>query len=194
MVSRRPFLGGRREEVQENMRAELRRDTPRGLLVRRIAPRVALLALLWWALNGDNAGSWWVGAPAIAAAALSPRAGPSPTLLGTLRFVPFFLRQSLVGGADVALRALRPSLPLAPDFLEYRLRLPMGPPSAVMAATVSLLPGTLTAEIREGTLRVHTLTEGQAVERDLRELEFRVAGLFGLGTEPATSPDRKERP
>ncbi|MDQ3315904.1 MAG: Na+/H+ antiporter subunit E [Actinomycetota bacterium] len=115
------------------MRAELRRDTPRGLLVRRIAPRVALLALLWWALNGDNAGSWWVGAPAIAAAALvgvalSPRAGPSPTLLGTLRFVPFFLRQSLVGGADVALRALRPSLPLAPDFLEYRLRLPMGPP------------------------------------------------------------------
>lgn len=181
------------------MRAEHRRGTPRGLLVRRIAPRAILLALLWWALTGGNVGSWWVGAPAIAAAALvgvalSPGAGPRPTLLGILRFVPFFLRQSLVGGTDVALRALRPNLPLAPAFLDYRLTLPGGPAAAVMAATVSLLPGTLTAELGENNLRVHTLTEGRAVERDLRELELRVAGLFGLDMEPAPSPDRAKRP
>lgn len=161
----------------------------------RLVPRSVLLALLWWVLNGDDVGSWWFGAPAVAAAALfdfalSPGDGPRPTLAGTARFVPYFLRQSLIGGADVALRALRPSLPLAPGMLEYPHRLPAGPPSAVMAATVSLLPGTLTADMGEGYLRVHTLTEGQDAAGDLRELEARVAGLFGLGT----APDRGEGP
>ena len=156
--------------------------------LRRLVFRAGLLAALWWSLSGDAVGSWWFAVPAIAAAAivgvaLSP-GGPRPTLAGTVRFVPYFLRQSLMGGADVALRAFRPSRPLAPGFLDYRLRLPEGAARAVMAATVSLLPGTLTADMKEGTyLRVHVLAEEGAVEEDLRELEARVAGLFGLDLE-----------
>lgn len=181
------------------MEAGRRQGAPRGLRARGLAPRILLLAPLWWALVGDDRGSWWFGAPAILAAALvgvalSPGGGHRPTLVGTLRFVPFFLRQSLVGGADVALRALRPSLPLAPDFLEYPLRLPQGPPSDVMAATVSLLPGTLTADVEEGRLRVHTLTEGGSVTGDLQDLEARVAGLFGLAARPAHHAGREDGP
>ena len=175
------------------------RSVNRGVTSRLIV-RVALLAILWWALNGDDTGSWWVGAPAIVAAALGSVAlsrgnEARPSFSGILRFAPFFLRQSLVGGIDVALRAMRPSLPLAPAFVSHRLGLPAGPATAVMAATVSLLPGTLAAEISGQDLRVHTLIEGPAVEEELRELEGRVAVLFGREAQPpAVSPGQEARP
>ncbi|HSK86317.1 MAG TPA: Na+/H+ antiporter subunit E [Rubrobacter sp.] len=159
-----------------------------GTLLRRAAPRVVLLALLWWVLTGGETDSWLVGSFTIAGAlivslALLPAGGWRWTLTGVGRFVPFFLWQSLVGGLDVALRALRPARPLDPAFLEYPLGLPSDPARVFMANTVSLLPGTLSAELEGQRLRVHTLTENPKVLENLRELESRVAGLFGLELE-----------
>ncbi|HSL00792.1 MAG TPA: Na+/H+ antiporter subunit E [Rubrobacteraceae bacterium] len=153
-------------------------------LARRAVLRGALLALLWWALVGGDAGSWLVGAPAIvgatAASLLLSPGGWRWTPGGVLRFVPFFVYQSLVGGLDVALRALDPRLPLQPTLLDYKLRLPESPARVFMADTISLLPGTLSAVLEGRDLRVHTLTQGPEVLDNLRELERRVAALFGL--------------
>jgi multicomponent Na+:H+ antiporter subunit E len=151
-----------------------------------------LLALLWWALVGDDPGSWYFGVPAIAVAvavglALSSKEIHHPVSpLGALRFIPFFLRDSLSGGVDVALRALRPNMPLVPDLLEYDLRVPEGAPRILVENTLSLLPGTLTADVRGRRLYVHTLVEASYVLDELRELEERVADVFGLELEPAT--------
>ncbi|MBE0509552.1 MAG: Na+/H+ antiporter subunit E [Chromatiales bacterium] len=45
------------------------------------------------------------------------------TLLGWLRFIPFFLLQSLLGGIDVARRAFHPRTPLSPTLIRYPLSL-----------------------------------------------------------------------
>jgi multicomponent Na+:H+ antiporter subunit E len=49
-----------------------------------------------------------------------------------------------------------------------------------MANTVSLLPGTLSAELDEHCLRVHVLDQTGAFALELSVLEERVADLFGL--------------
>ncbi len=162
------------------------RDGASGGATLRAAPRAALLALLWWVLTGGDAGSWLIGAPVIVGAtvaslALLPAGGWRWSPAGVLRFVPFFLWQSLVGSVDVALRALRPGLPLHPTLLDYELRLPEKPARVFMANTISLLPGTLSAELEGRRLRVHTLTQGPEVLENLRKLELRVSALFGLG-------------
>lgn len=86
---------------------------------------------------------------------------------------------SLLGGADVARRAFQPNLPIAPDLIEYPLRLPPGLPLVFMTNTVNLLPGTLTAEFDEGVLKVHVLDRHNDYTTELETLEQRVAQIFG---------------
>ncbi len=175
------------------MRAALRREGHGWELRRamsRALPRLALLAVLWWVLTGGSAESWLFGVPVIvgstlASLALLPAGHRvwTPSLAGAARFVPFFAWQSLAGGADVALRALRPSLPLDPDFVDYEFRLPEGPSRVFMANVISLLPGTLGAELEGRRLLVHTLSRGPGVLEGLEETEDRIADLFGLELE-----------
>ncbi len=100
---------------------------------------------------------------------------------GAVRFIPWFLVQSVRGGVDVARRALSPSLPLAPGFVTYPVRLGAGPARTFFVNCISLLPGTFSAELREegAAIRVHVLAEADAVPARLREVEGQVARLFG---------------
>ena len=151
--------------------------------VGRLILRTVLFALLWWILTEGAMDSWLVGAPvvvcaALASGALLPRVSWSWS--GITRFVPFFLWHSLYGGVDVARRALHPRLPIAPALFDHKWRLPPGLPRVFMANTVSLLPGTLSAELGEEYLHVHVLDKTGAFASDLALVEARVARLFGL--------------
>lgn len=137
---------------------------------RRLA-HVLLLAGLWAVLTGGAPSSWWIGVPLIGLAAwvnLSwwPAWRLSP--VGVLRFLPYFAYQSLAGGWDVALRALRPSRPLDSGLIDYRLRLPPGTPRVAMANLVSLLPGTLSADLDGERLVIHALDARPELLRRLR--------------------------
>ena len=148
--------------------------------------RVVLFALLWWILSDGAVDSWLVGMPVVLFATLVSVVLLPPffcSLTGIARFIPFFLWHSLRGGADVARRALHPRLPISPGLIDYRFRLPSGLPRVFMTNTVSLLPGTLSAELDGECLRVHVLDETSAFARDLRVLEMQVAGVFGLELE-----------
>ena len=149
----------------------------------RFGFRAVLFALLWWMLTEGAADSWLVGAPVVVLAALASGLvlpGTSWSLPGLLRFIPFFLWHSLRGGVDVAGRALHPRLPISPGLLKYQWRLPTGLPRVFMANTVSLLPGTLSAELGEQFLHVHVLDQSSAFEAELTVIEARVARIFGL--------------
>jgi multicomponent Na+:H+ antiporter subunit E len=151
--------------------------------VARFGFRIALFALLWWILTEGAIHSWRVGVPVVVFAALAsvrllPRVHWS--LSGILYFIPFFLWHSLRGGVDVARRALHPRLPISPGLIEYRWQLPTGLPRVFMANTVSLLPGTLSAELGEEFLHVHVLDRSGAFASELMVIEARVARLFGL--------------
>jgi multicomponent Na+:H+ antiporter subunit E len=153
----------------------------------------ALFAALWWALTGGAKGSWVIGVPVVlAATAASRRLWPRDTgwwsPWAAVRFVAFFLRQSIRGGVDVARRAFDPALPLHPALLELRSRLPPGPAEVLLVDVMSLLPGTLSVDLNGRTIVLHALDQQAPVEAELRILEGYIAAMFRVpldGEDPA---------
>jgi multicomponent Na+:H+ antiporter subunit E len=135
-----------------------------------------------------------VGVPlALAAAmlsvALTPRTLTAIYIPGALRFVRFFAVQSVLGGVDVALRALRPSMPLEPAIVRYPLRIADTWPRVFFANTISMLPGTLSSRLDNDAIEVHVLDCTRPVIRDLADVEERVADLFGANLPPLEDGD-----
>lgn len=148
--------------------------------------RGALLALLWWMLaEGD------LHAPYLAAAIVCAAAGVSVFLQPPSRrrwrasrlprLVLHLLRLSLLGGWDVARRALTPALPVQPGLSSYALELPADFPAVLYTCLVSLTPGTASVALEDSTLVVHALDASMDVEKMLRELETLVGALFDVG-------------
>jgi multicomponent Na+:H+ antiporter subunit E len=69
-------------------------------------------------------------------------------------------------------------MPLQPALQEYRTTLSPGLPRVLFANVVSLLPGTLSADIDGASLQIHVLDERAANIKSLRELEAAVARLL----------------
>lgn len=150
------------------------------------------MALIWLGLNGTDWSSWIVGGPvAFAAAWISVKLLPAIpwhwSVSGAIAFAGWFLRESLRGGWDVAWRALSPKLAFSPAIVCVPLHLPPGAARLFFCGTTSLLPGTAVVAITEKSLCVHALDYSPRVEEELRELEIRVAALFGL-----VLPEQKE--
>lgn len=150
-----------------------------------IITRGGVFILIWWVLSDGVPMSWMIGAPAVllavaASAALLP---PQPFVwFEFVRFIPFFLVRSLLGGVDVAWRAFKPAMPIFPDIVEYSTWLPAGLPQVFLANTISLLPGTLSATLDRGIIRVHVLDRESDFRAEIEAVEQRVARLFGAYT------------
>jgi multicomponent Na+:H+ antiporter subunit E len=147
-----------------------------------VASRGLLFSLLWWILTDGSVESWWVGVPAVSFAVIASIALLPPLPLvwqELLKFTPFFLWRSLLGGADVAWRAFHPGMPIAPELIDYPLRLPPGLPRVILANIVSLLPGTLSASLDGQALKVHVLDSRGDFMTELKALEYRVARMCG---------------
>jgi len=145
--------------------------------------RGVLFVLIWWGLTDGVASSWWIGVPAVILALIASRALVPPSAFlwfELLKFVHFFLWHSLLGGADVARRVFQPKMPIAPDLIEYPLRLPPGLSQVIMSNTVSLLPGTLIAELDRNVLKVHLLNRNKDSFAELEAVEERIARMSGI--------------
>lgn len=155
--------------------------------VKLVLMRSALFFLLWWALTEGEGGGWFALPVVLLATSASLALSPAGSLhwraTGLFGFVFFFLRESLRGGIDVAWRALHPHLPIAPVMFDYRLRLPAGSARMLMASTVSLLPGTLSADLKGALLRVHALDGRLPIADALKALERCLAGLYSMKLE-----------
>ena len=148
--------------------------------------RFLLLTVLWWILTEGDAAALGFGLPVIllalwASHLLAADRQKTWTLGGLLPFLPFFFYASLRGGLDVARRVYDPRLPISPVICDFPLRLPPGPARVFLANTISLLPGTCSVSLQaEGRLLVHALDDSGPLEESLRQVESRVAHLFGL--------------
>lgn len=139
--------------------------------------------------NG-NTSSLPVGMPVVVLATLvtlPSRPFVQFRLRALICFIPFFFARAFSGGMDLAQRALHPRLPINPGTIEYPLRLPQGLPCVVMANTVNLLPGTLTADIDIKALQVHVIDRQAPVLDELEAVENAVARLFGITLDPVGS-------
>ncbi|MDQ2696781.1 MAG: Na+/H+ antiporter subunit E [Pseudomonadota bacterium] len=155
--------------------------------LRRLVESVAVLALAWAILTGNR--GWQFGAPVVAGAALlnllfSPARFEALRLPQALGLAAFFLKESLLGGLDVARRALHPRLPVQPAWFDYPLRLPAGPARTAFLITANLLPGTLSIALEGDVLTVHALSANPALGESLARLEARIGAVFGLRLEP----------
>ena len=155
----------------------------------------AVMAAIWAALLGDQPGSWVLGVPAIIGgvvlAARVPGPPPlaaddpalRPQLRGAVAFALWFARESLRGAVDVAWRACQPRPAIAPGFRSYTTALPAGAPRTLFANCITLLPGTLTADIAGARLTIHMLDRTSDLDGDLGALEGRIAAIWGLPTD-----------
>ncbi|MEE4271033.1 MAG: Na+/H+ antiporter subunit E [Thermoanaerobaculales bacterium] len=142
-----------------------------------------MLALIWFGFNGSDTASWIVGVPSVLIAAWAATRYPGRRslrfrLTGFVGYSVYFLRQSLLGGWDVARRVLTRDMPIEPGHVSYTTALPAGPARDLLLSTISLLPGTLSAGLDGDRIDVHALDATSDVEADLGRLERRVAGVF----------------
>ncbi len=154
----------------------------------------AVLAAIWAILLGDQPGSWLLGVPAIVGgvvlSATVPGAPPTATEprlrlspRGAVVFLAWFARESIMGAVDVAWRACQPRPAIAPGFRGYTTTLPAGPARTLFANCITLLPGTLTADVDGARLTIHMLDRTQDLAHELHRLEHRVAAIWHLPTD-----------
>ncbi|MBS3956949.1 MAG: Na+/H+ antiporter subunit E [Clostridiales bacterium] len=150
----------------------------------RSLKRAVGFTIAWWIISEGDPRSWLFGVPFVVLATtasllLTPERAWRLHPIGTLRFAIYFLHQSVVGGVDVAMRAIRPSMPLEPDIVRYRMRLAPQHARVLFANTVSMLPGTLSAGIDGAHVTIHALDKTLPLLESFIELEERVAHMFG---------------
>jgi multicomponent Na+:H+ antiporter subunit E len=162
-----------------------------------LVTRLVLLALLWVTLVEGHPQGLSVGLlvlPLVAWASLvfEPSRGARLLPLALLRLLPLFAWQAVRGSFEVARRALHPRLPIAPGCLRVRCHVQDEAARRFLAHVVSLVPGSLAAEVQGDWLTLHLL-DASPVKRatalaQLRELEARVAHAFGLPPPPRSVP------
>ena len=167
------------------VKADLSSDSKRfpGLNLSRTLPALAMAALVWLLLSGNAWQSWLVGLPAVLLAAWSAvrLRGTDQArihLPGLLRFLPLFIRDSVLGGIDVVSRVMRPTMRIAPGFLDYRIRLSQPSARLLFINTLSLLPGTLASDLDGDKLHIHALDREADLEQELTRLERAVAAVY----------------
>ncbi len=123
--------------------------------------RAAFAVGIWWALNEGEvpyplAMLGFVAAATVASLWLRPPGG-SLRPAAVVRVAVFLLRHGASASFDVAVRALRPSLPVRPGFLHHPFALPPGGARNFFVGAVNLMPGTASVRIEEDLLVLHVL-------------------------------------
>ena len=151
-----------------------------------VIARAAGFLGLWLVLAGVDPADLPAAAVAVGAATwvslwLLPPASRSLRLASLARLTGRFLRQSVVGGVDVAWRAFHPSLPLRPGLVVYPVRLEPGPERNTFATLAGLVPGSTPVGPAEGGgLLIHCLDVDQPVVSALATEEALVARALGV--------------
>lgn len=160
------------------------------VVIMALLRRTLFLGGIWAVLAGTEPKGLAVGALAVPVAVwLSLKLLPAHRRLSVWRFarhVPVFVAGSLLGGIDVARRALSPRMRLRPGWVEVPVGLSEGG-RAVIGGDLSLMPGTLAAGTRDGRLLVHLLDIDAGFERAIPREEAAIAAMM-LDRDPERPP------
>lgn len=159
--------------------------------IRSALARGGLFAGLWVGLVGADPEGLALGLAVVPAALwVSLRSMPPQGRLRVGRFLtmlPGFHLRSVLGGLDVAARALAPRMRLAPGWVVAPSRLPPAGRVA-MGASLSLMPGTLVAGTEGDRLLVHVLDRTADHAGALRAEEARLARLHSTTADAEGAP------
>jgi multicomponent Na+:H+ antiporter subunit E len=95
-----------------------------------------------------------------------------------IRYVPWLLKQIFLANVHVASLVLNPKMPIEPRIVEFKTKLETDISNVTLANSITLTPGTITVDIRDGVFYVHALSQKVADELNAGEMEDRVAHIF----------------
>jgi len=95
-----------------------------------------------------------------------------------LSAAPWFLGQIFSANLHVAYLALSPKMPIDPQIIRFKTKLESDISWVAMANSITLTPGTITVDIREGEFFVHALDKKVAYDLNTGEMEDKIAHVF----------------
>jgi len=142
-----------------------------------------IITSLWLVITKGNYTSLIVGIPFIILAVMSYR---HLRIVGTdalnFKALPFFsiwfIIQATRGGIDITIRTLHLKIDIHPGFINYPMNIKNKNIQVFFANCVSLLPGTLSVEIKDNELILHSLNLNDAILSETRKVEIQVQRLF----------------
>jgi multicomponent Na+:H+ antiporter subunit E len=102
-------------------------------------------------------------------------------------YIPWILLQILKSGFHVAFIILRPSKPVQPALLKFRVDLPSAHAKMILGNSITLTPGTLTIDIKGNEFTVHALSETSYAGIVNDAMPRKVRGLFVKDSKPVIS-------
>lgn len=90
-------------------------------------------------------------------------------------YLPVFIWQLLLANIDVAKRVLNPKLPLNPGFVKVPTDLEGDFAKLMLANSITLTPGTLSVDVKDQAVYVHTVNVEGKTEADHKAA---ISGLF----------------
>ncbi len=155
-------------------------------MIGSVLARAAVASLLWVAIVEADGGVLSYGMVAVPlAVAVSyvltgrparGRAGRWKRGLASVRLGGWLLGRSVLGGIDVARRAVRPSgARVDPYWTTYRTSLPTEGARIALVFLMNLIPGSLSASRDGDLIEVHVIGTDLDVEAALTALESRIA-------------------
>lgn len=97
----------------------------------------------------------------------------------TLRYLPWLFREIVRSNWAVTRVILDPGLPIRPRLLQVEASPQTVVGQVLLANSITLTPGTITLDVRDGRLLVHALTEDSAAGLLGGEMDRRVAWVEG---------------
>jgi multicomponent Na+:H+ antiporter subunit E len=94
------------------------------------------------------------------------------------KYIPWLLYQIVLSNIHVAYLVLSPGMPIDPKIIRYKTRLKSDLSLVTFANSITLTPGTITADISEGEYYVHILSQKFADDLMTGEMEDKVAYIF----------------
>jgi multicomponent Na+:H+ antiporter subunit E len=93
-------------------------------------------------------------------------------------YIPWLISQIIQSNIHVASLVLRPKMPIDPQIITFSTKLETDISSVTLANSITLTPGTITMDIRDGVFYVHALSRKVADDLNAGEMEDRVAHIF----------------
>lgn len=94
---------------------------------------------------------------------------PVKILVFIFAYIPLFIYQLLLANLDVARRVLMPKIPLKPGFVKIKTDLKGDFGKLTLANSITLTPGTLTVDVKDDELYVHTVEVKGDTPKEHRE-------------------------
>jgi multicomponent Na+:H+ antiporter subunit E len=95
-----------------------------------------------------------------------------------LRYIPWLLYQIVLSNLHVASLVLHPRMPIEPRIVRFKSKLKKEIARVTFANSITLTPGTITADIDGDTYVVHALSRKTAEDLVSGDMEQRVGRIF----------------